>query len=35
MMADSVRESLSGEEWAEEMCWRMASSPSGVEVMER
>jgi len=29
MMADSVRESLSGEEWAEAMCWRIASRPSG------
>ena len=33
MMADSVSESLSGEEWAEAMCWRMVSKPSGVDVI--
>jgi len=32
-MADSVSESLSGEEWAEAICWRMVSKPSGLEVI--
>jgi len=35
MMADSVSESLSGEEWAEAISWRMVSRPSGAEVIWR